>query len=157
MAKKKSTPTSAAAKAPSRCNWLLFSMDSCDVYRVCAVDYRARRRRCFRLGLRRRRERGSRRPGHLAIEVEIRGRLSGDEPRAAIEGQVLDRPFHEDDDAALELDEVLERRKRLLPAHPPRDHLSRIRSLLHRDLGHALKRLAVGAGGEIPDHEDVGM
>ncbi len=53
--------------------------------------------------------------------------------------------------------EVLERRKRLLPAHPPRDHLSRIRSLLHRDLGHALKRLAVGAGGEIADHEDVGM
>src|SRR5712692_1477812 len=74
MAKKKSPPTSAAAKAPSRCNWLLFSMDSCDVYRVRAVDYRARRRRRFRLGLRRRCEGGSRRPGHLAIEVEIRGR-----------------------------------------------------------------------------------
>src|SRR5438132_9429857 len=64
------------------------------------------RRRRFRLGLRRRRERGSRRPGDLSIEVEVRGRLSGDEPRAAVEGQVLDRPFHEDDEAALELDEV---------------------------------------------------
>src|SRR5712671_7867511 len=39
MAKKKSPPTSAAAKAPSRCNWLLFTMDSCDVYRIRSVDY----------------------------------------------------------------------------------------------------------------------
>src|SRR5882724_13147707 len=139
--------------------------------------WRLRLWRRWRLRLWRRRERGSRRPGDLAIEVEVRGRLSGDEPRAAVEGQVLDRPFHEDDDAALVLDEihdvderpdeprrqprqvdpehvrdrggpsdhghgslveVLERRKRLLAKQPPRDHLSRIRSLLHRDLGHAL-------------------
>src|SRR5216684_4140864 len=40
------------------------------------------------------------------IELEIRGGFAGDEPRASIEGQILNRPPDEDHEAALELDDV---------------------------------------------------
>src|SRR5215470_8415257 len=44
--------------------------------------------------------------GHLALEVEVGGGGSGDQTRPAAEGQVLDGPLDEDENPALELDQV---------------------------------------------------